>query len=114
MAQVHAKSGQVVSVAPLQQRLAGAHSNAIIKSEQLELIRCVLHAGKSIHEHQIRGEMTLQCIEGKVELLIGAVKQILVPGDLVLIGRQVPHSLKALADSSLLLTLSIAPAAPAA
>lgn len=103
MALVHAKSGQVISVAPLRETLAESRSSAILKSEQLEIIRSILHAGKRVHEHQVPGELTLQCIEGKVEFSVGGRTQVMVPGDLVHLGPKVAHSLHALADSSMLL-----------
>ena len=67
MAQPHALSGQIVNVRPLGAQLRQASSTAILKAGQLEVMRIVLLAGKSMPEHMTRGEATVQCIEGEVE-----------------------------------------------
>ena len=49
MAQTHALSGQVVSVRPLGEHLKGAKTTAILKAEELEIVRVVLlHALRAI------------------------------------------------------------------
>ena len=45
MAQTHAQSGQVVSVRPLGEHLKDAKTTAILKAEELEIVRVVLLAG---------------------------------------------------------------------
>jgi quercetin dioxygenase-like cupin family protein len=108
------RSEEVVRVLPLGERFSDAHTAAILKSEQLEIVRLVLPAGKSLREHQAPGEISLQCIEGKVELSVPSGTHELGPGDLIHLRSQVPHSLRALLDSSLLLTLCVvrSPAQP--
>ena len=48
MAQPHAATGQVVHLSPLADQLPQAQTTAILKAEQLELVRIVLAKGKSI------------------------------------------------------------------
>ena len=48
MARPHAKSGQVVSVLPLGEHLSGARTTPLLKADQLEVVRIVLHAGKGL------------------------------------------------------------------
>jgi quercetin dioxygenase-like cupin family protein len=101
------RSEAVVPILPLGERFGAAHTAAILRSEQLEIVRLVLHAGKILREHRAPGEISLQCIEGKVELSVPSGTHELGPGDLIHLRSQVPHSLRALLDSSLLLTLCI-------
>lgn len=61
MAQTHARSGQVVSVLPLGDRLGSVRTTAILKANQLEVVRLVLPAGKGLPEHSPPGEITVQC-----------------------------------------------------
>lgn len=109
MAQPHVPSGQVVSVLPLGERLAQARTTALLKSEQLEIARIVLPAGKRMPEHKTPGELTVQCIEGRIEFSTSAAVHVLTAGDLIHLRGEEPHALRALSDASALLTLCLAP-----
>lgn len=105
MSLVHAVSGDVVSVQPLADALPNAISTAIVRTPRLELIRTVLHAGRSVPEHKIDGELTLQCIEGELRVHAHGREISLVPGQMLFLDGGVSHSVKAIKDSSALLTL---------
>jgi quercetin dioxygenase-like cupin family protein len=107
MAQPHAQFGQVVSVLPLGEALASAKTTAILKAEQLEVVRVVLLAGKEMREHSTPGEITVQGIEGRIEFKTSAGVQVLGPGDFMLLARGEPHSLRALSDASALVTIRL-------
>jgi quercetin dioxygenase-like cupin family protein len=107
MAQRHTPSGQVVSVLPLGDQLHSARTTAILKAEQLEIVRVVLLAGHEMKEHQAPGEITVQCIEGQIELRMSGTSRVLAPGDLIHLLRQEPHALRALTDASALLTMRV-------
>jgi quercetin dioxygenase-like cupin family protein len=108
VAQPHAHSGQVVSVLPLGDRLDGARTMALLKAEQLEVVRIVLHAGKTLREHSAPGEITVQCLEGEVEFGTTDAVHLLRAGDFIHLRRGEPHSLAARSDASLLLTICLA------
>ena len=107
MAQTHANSGDVVDLRPLAQRLAGAKTSAILKSEQLELVRLVLPAGRGLKEHRAPGEITVQCLEGRIEFTSPAGLRVLKSGDLIHLRANEPHALQATVDSSALVTLCL-------
>jgi quercetin dioxygenase-like cupin family protein len=113
MAQTHAASGDPIDVRPLGTAIAGQVTTAIMKSAQLELVRLVLPSGKSMREHRVVGEITVQCIEGLIELTTPHASLRLGPGQLVHLQGGEAHSLLALADSTALLTICL-PAAPVA
>lgn len=108
MAQIHAQSGQVVSVRPFGDRLVSVRTTAIIKADQLEVIRIVLPAGKGLPVHSAPGEITVQCIEGQIEFQTPAALHVLEAGDFIHLHGNEPHALKATVDSSALLTMCIA------
>ncbi|WP_422843379.1 cupin domain-containing protein [Acidovorax sp. M2(2025)] len=110
MALPHAQSGQIVSVRPLGARLLETTTAAILKAGQLEVMRVVLDAGKSMKEHQTPGEATVLCIEGVVEFLSEDGTQQLQPGDFVHLAPRALRSLRALEPASLLVTLCLKPA----
>ena len=105
MALPHAQSGDVISLEPLGEKLADAVSTAIVRTPHLELIRTVLHAGRRVPEHRVEGELTLQCMEGKLQVTAHGRDITLLPGQLLFLAGGVPHAVEALADSSALLTL---------
>jgi quercetin dioxygenase-like cupin family protein len=111
MAQAHAASGEPIDIGPLGAALAHQVTTAIMKSAQLELVRLVLPTGKSMREHRVVGEITVQCIEGLIEFTTPAGSCRLRPGQLIHLQGGEPHSLQALEDSTALLTICLAAAA---
>ena len=105
MALHHAASGEVIDIHPLKDQLAGAASTALCKTGQLEIMRMVLHAGKSVSEHSVPGEVTIQCLEGTVELRLQDQTRILRQSQMVCLAGGMPHALHALDDASVLCTI---------
>src|SRR3546814_3201644 len=68
MALKHAKAGEVVDLRPLGDKLKDAKTAAIIKGEGFEAIRLVVRAGREIPSHEVSGNITLHCLEGRVLL----------------------------------------------
>jgi quercetin dioxygenase-like cupin family protein len=66
-----------------------------------------LPAGKEIAEHQVAGEITVQCLEGRVEFSSNDVTRSLSAGELVYLPGASKHSLRAIENSSLLLTIHL-------
>jgi quercetin dioxygenase-like cupin family protein len=101
----HARSGEVVSVRPLGKRIADARTETLVKTGALEVIRLVAPAGKEFAKHEVPGEITLQCLEGVLELTVGATKRQLTSGDLAYVEGSAPHAVHAVEDASILLTI---------
>jgi len=72
-------------------------------------MRMVLAAGKSVAEHQVPGEITIQCLEGRVELAAHGSTRLMRAGDLVYLQGGVAHALHAQEDASLLVTILLHP-----
>src|SRR5499426_1551798 len=66
MAIPHAKPGEVVDVRPLGSALASTQTKTLLRAEQVEVIRLIVPAGKEIEEHKAKGEIVVQCLEGRV------------------------------------------------
>ncbi|OJX35682.1 MAG: cupin [Burkholderiales bacterium 68-12] len=109
MAQAHTPSGQVVRLRPLGAQIGQTSSSAILKAGQLEAMRIVLPAGKSLPQHQTPGEATVLCLEGEVELHNAQGTQTMQAGDFVHLQARAPHALRALQDASLLVTVCLLP-----
>lgn len=100
----HAQSGEVVSL-PLGTALRGSETTTLAKTADLELIRLVLPAGKEIATHKAPGEITVQCLEGRVAFTAQGWTQELTPGQLLYLSAGEPHALRGIEASSVLVTI---------
>jgi quercetin dioxygenase-like cupin family protein len=105
MAIPHAKPGEVVDVRPLGSALASAQTKSLVRAEQVEVIRLVIPAGKEIEEHKAKGEIIVQCLEGRVAFRAFGTTQNLEAGKLLYLPTGEPHSVKGMESASLLLTV---------
>ena len=107
MAIPHANPGQPIDIRPLGSSLSEVVTHALFKSGELEVIRLILPAGKSLPRHQVPGEMTLQCVEGKLEVTVGDRPHVLQAGHLMYLPGGVSHSVLGLEDASGLITIAL-------
>ncbi|XZE17810.1 cupin domain-containing protein [Pirellulaceae bacterium SH449] len=105
MALLHAEAGEIVDVMPLEDLLSDTKTCVLIKSQNFEVIRMVMLAGKAIAEHSAKGEVIVQCLEGTVLFNMAGNSVKLQGGQLIYLEAGEPHSVKAIVDSSLLLTM---------
>lgn len=105
MAIHHASSGELISVRPYGDDLAGVITKALYKSRHLEVFRMVLLAGKEMPPHQVAGDCSIQCIEGSVVFTTSGNSQLMRGGDLLCLEGGLIHALKAVEDASLLVTI---------
>lgn len=107
MALPHQTTGRPMDIAPLGDKLVGTKTQALLKSEQLELVRVVLRAGQHLPEHHVDGEITFACIEGMFEFTSSAGNHRIGPGQLIHLARDEPHAVHAVEDASALLTICL-------
>jgi quercetin dioxygenase-like cupin family protein len=105
MAISHLSSGDVASVRPLGDELDQTSTTAYFKDEHLEVMRIFLPVGKRMAEHAVDGPVTLQCIEGEIDVVTGNTHKVIRSADLLYLAAGVPHALKAIRNSSLLVTI---------
>ncbi|OIQ71700.1 hypothetical protein GALL_466820 [mine drainage metagenome] len=105
MALHHALCGELIDIPPLESNLKNATTKTLYKSNHLEVIQMVLLASKAMSEHQVTGEITIQCLEGSIELTTAGTGQLMRAGNLVCLAGGVVHALKAVEDSSVLVTI---------
>ena len=108
MALRHAKPAEIIDIQPLGKHLAQSQTTTLIKTDKLEVIRLVVAAGKEIAQHEVPGEITLQCVEGTVELTARGTSRTLSAGQLLYLAGGDAHALRGVSDSSLLLTIMLA------
>lgn len=104
MAVPHAQPGDIVDLL-LGPELTSTKTSTLVKTDQLELLRLVLPAGKKTPTHQVPGEISIHCLEGKVSVTAAGKVQELGPGQLMYLGPADPHAVEALENASLLVTI---------
>ena len=105
MAIEHAQPGEIVDLRPLCDALADSQTHTLIKTKCMEVVRMVMRAGKIISEHQAPGEITVQCLEGKIAFTAHGKTEELEAGQMLYLTAEEPHSVKCIADASFLLTI---------
>jgi quercetin dioxygenase-like cupin family protein len=105
MAIPHAAPAQIVDIRPLGAALPDSVTTTLVKTAQLEIIRLVVPAGKEIRPHRVPGEITVQCLEGRVAFTALGQTRELEAGQLVYLTGGEEHSVKGLEDASVLLTI---------
>jgi len=79
-------------------------TSALVKTDRFEAVELVLRTGDEIPSHAVPGYATVHCLQGVV--VIEAAGQVqLSAGDWLYLDRGRPHSVAALEDSSVLVTI---------
>ena len=104
MALQHVEPGEVVHLQPLDAAPLTAKTSALVKSDRFEAVRLIVPAGTIIPSHKVEGFITLFCLEGHA--FLGVDREIeLRSGDWIYLERGTPHSVRAIEDVVLLLTI---------
>lgn len=109
MALDHAQPLDIINVQPLAGKLQGVKTHSLLKTGKLQLMRLVLAAGQSVPEHQVPGEITIQCLEGEAVVSTPGISRTLRAGELMALPGGEPHALKASTAASLLVTILLHP-----
>lgn len=107
MAIEHARPGQAVDARPLGRDLATSKTTALFKGRDLEVMRLVLPAGKSLPPHKVPGEITIHCIEGALDVTCDGKSHVLQAGQLLYLPGDAVHGVTALEDASALVTIAL-------
>ena len=69
------------------------------------MLRLVVPAGKEVPAHDAPGEITVQCLEGRVAFTAAGTTQELGPGQLIYLSARETHGSCGIEDASLLVTI---------
>ncbi|RZL00416.1 MAG: hypothetical protein EOP36_15745 [Rubrivivax sp.] len=107
MALQHGSPGHALDVRPLRDRIGGEKTSALFKSADLEVMRLVLLAGKALPRHKVAGEITIQCLEGSLDIELDDATVTLEAGELLLLAGNALHGVRAVTDASALVTIAL-------
>jgi quercetin dioxygenase-like cupin family protein len=101
----HAYPGRPIDLRPERASLAAATTFPLVKEKAFEAIRMVLGKGHEMAGHRVEGPITVYCLDGQIAFTARGQTHDLRAGHwLFLLGNE-PHSLRAIEDSSFLLTI---------
>lgn len=105
MALHHAVSGEIIDLFDPKQNVADDVSTALFRTDDIEVIRRVLQPGQSVPRHEIKGDMTMQCLSGKFKLTAHGKTQFVIPGQLVYVAACEPYAMEGDEESVVLMTI---------
>jgi quercetin dioxygenase-like cupin family protein len=112
MALTHAQPGEVVPALPPDSSET-TRPHALFKGANLEVVRLVLRAGDRLPPHKVPGEITVQCVAGRIALTHPGGTATLDVGQLVYLEGGAIHDVLALQDCVAIVTIALPPTGPA-
>lgn len=109
MALHHAQHGEVVHLSGLGVDGEKARTTALVKTGAFEAIHLIVRAGAVIPTHHVAGQATLQCLRGRVSVLLGDAATILQAGDWMYLDGGEDHGIEGIEDAALLFTIVFEP-----
>jgi quercetin dioxygenase-like cupin family protein len=103
----HALSGELIALTRLPAPTGDDHSTTLVRDDNLKVLRLVLASGKELPAHAVEGPIMLHCLDGVVQVIVGGSHTTMHAGELMYVAGGVTHSLRAMADSSMLLSIVI-------
>jgi quercetin dioxygenase-like cupin family protein len=99
------RSTHIRDLRPEGASLATAKTFPLVKETTFEAIRMVIHKGHEMASHHVEGPITIYCLDGQIAFTARGQTHELRPGQWLFLRGNEPHSLRAMEDSSFLLTI---------
>jgi len=94
-------------------RTARRNAMTIVKQPIFRVVLVALQVGAEVGAHETEGPVTVQAMEGRLAIRVGADEVVLGPGQLLVLRPGLHHSMHALDDAAFLLTLTAETTHPA-
>lgn len=105
MAVAHAAPAETIDIHPLGAKLATLRTIVLVKTSTLEVVRMVVRAGERHSKHHVPGEITVQCLEGRIIFGVEDVPHELKAGQMLYLAGGQSHFVQGVENSSVLLTI---------
>jgi quercetin dioxygenase-like cupin family protein len=87
---------------------SGRAAKTLAKEGRLRVTLIALKRGTVLKQHHADGPVSIQCLRGNVAIAVGDDTSELTSGGLMVLDAKVAHGARALQDSSILITMSVA------
>ena len=101
----HVVSSEVINLEALKGDMDVDASYALIKTDDMEVIRMALPKGKEINEHKVEGEISVLCLKGNIQFSVGGVIRNLSEDDWMYLKKQQTFSYVVKENTILLVTI---------
>ena len=81
------------------------HGISLVKGDGINVALMLLKKGARLQEHHTRAPITVHLLEGRINLIAGDKPHLLTAGMLLALDRAIAHSIEALEESALVLTV---------
>ena len=81
------------------------HGSSLVKGDGINVALMVLKKGAKMQEHHTRAPITVQVIEGRINFVANGKTQLATAGMLVALDRAIEHSVEAVEESAIVLTV---------
>ena len=81
------------------------HGLSLVKGDGINVALMLLKKGAKLQEHHTKAAITVYLVEGRINFIVGDQPRPLNPGMLLALDRAIAHSIEALEDSALILTV---------
>jgi quercetin dioxygenase-like cupin family protein len=105
MAIPHAVPAETIDIQPLGAKLGTSRTTVLVKTPTLEVVRMVVRAGERHSKHHVPGEITVQCLEGRIIFGVEEVPHELKAGQMLYLAGGQSHYVQGIEGSSVLLTI---------
>lgn len=105
MAIEHAEPGEVIDLNTFGPDEDDSRTVALVKTQQFEAMRLFVRGGKVVPEHYVDGPITVQCLRGECKFFAGQSSQPMEAGSWIHLDGGTPHSIDAISDCVLLVTI---------
>lgn len=78
----------------------------LVKTDTLRVVLITMLRGGKLNEHTAPGPITIQVLEGQMNVSVEDASQVLAAGEMVAIGPGVVHAVEAVEDGAFLLTIA--------
>ena len=89
--------------------VAGHRQLAIVRHGPVTVILFAFETNGQIKRHRAEGAVTIHVLAGRLEVVVNDESRELAAGDLLALAPGLPHSVRALASSDMLLTVHLLP-----
>jgi quercetin dioxygenase-like cupin family protein len=81
------------------------HGMSLVKGDGINVALMLLKKGAKLQEHHTKAPITVHLIEGRINFIAGGKPHLLTAGMMLALGRAIAHSVEALEESALVLTV---------
>lgn len=100
----HIQSGDCINLKKLRDELDKDTTYALVKTNDMEVIRMALPHGKTVEQHSIDSEISVLCLKGEIMFSIDGKGLKLTSNDWLYLDKQQTFSYSVKSDSILLVT----------